>query len=77
MKTQKIDGKQLLTLKEKEIEGQLGLIEEASKTQLKELINQLKLTNLISLSDIITIPEELKCPLTKNLMEDPVVGIRW
>ena len=73
LKHQKIDGKQLLFLSDEEIEKDIRLNEE-SKRELKKAIEELKKENPIDVNKILDIPEDLKCPITEKLMEDPVMA---
>ncbi len=73
-KNHKLDGKQLLLLKDEEIQNEMGIKKEENLKKIRNWIGQLKEKNKVNMISLIVIPEEYKCPLTKRLMEDPVMA---
>ena len=73
-KFHKINGKQLLTLTDDEIKNEMNIIDKNDFSELKKKIGELKIRNKHFISSLLVIPDELKCPLTKQLMDDPVMA---
>ena len=79
IKKHKITGRQLLSLNDEEIEKELGMNKE-NKEKLKRIIEKLKKDCPVEIEEelmkmrVEDVPDELKCPITKKLMEDPVVA---
>ncbi len=74
LKKNKIDGKQFLLLKDEEIKEEIGITSEYNQKKVKEWIDILKRKSHVNLIELTNVPDELKCPLTNKVMEDPVVA---